>query len=142
MSHGLMEITRHPSETREVKRTLLTLKRPTACLQQSLSSSYSLLSPLKGGAAHLLHGGISTIKPITSGFRLALSHNLVDTNQALRPALSTNAWVVDELRRLCRLWNVDEGTYAPERLVYPLDHKYSRANLNAVSSSPTLRATL
>ncbi|EKM48029.1 uncharacterized protein PHACADRAFT_214984 [Phanerochaete carnosa HHB-10118-sp] len=97
-----------------------------------------LPSPFTGGAAHLSHGGMSTytdvtheIKPITSGFRLALSYNPVHMTQALRPALSTNAWIVDELRRLCRLRNADEGTYAPEKLVYLLDHKYSRANLNA-----------
>ena len=114
-----------------------------------------LPSPFTGGAAHLSHGGTSTvydcsaaspfetsvmawytdvrheIKPITAGFRLALSFNLVHTTQALRPALSANTWVSSELHRLLRLWNKDDGERAPEKLVYLLEHKYSRANLNA-----------
>lgn len=112
-----------------------------------------LPSHFTGGAAHLSHGDLSTvydcspksqlettvlswytdvkheIKPITSGFRLALAYNLIHTTQSLRPALSTNSALVDRLSRVLLAWNNRNGD--PQKIVYLLDHKYSEANLKA-----------
>lgn len=111
-----------------------------------------LPSPFTGGAAHLSHAGLSTvidfstdshlstsvmawytdvtheIKPITSGYRLALSYNLIHTTNALRPVLPSSYDVVAKLRRILSSWkqNLDS---TPEKLIYLLKHKYSKANL-------------
>lgn len=115
-----------------------------------------LPSKFTGGAAHLSHGALSSvydcsatshfqttamawytdvtheIKPITSGYRLALSYNLIHTTHTLRPALSSNDTTVAELYRIMMLWNKAETCdSAPEKLVYLLDHQYSQANLHA-----------
>lgn len=114
-----------------------------------------LPSQFSGGAAHLSHSGLSTvydcsassllettvmswytdvtheIKPITSGYRLALSYNLVHTTQSLRPALSANADLVEELRRVLSLWEREDGGNTPEKIVYLLTHTYSQSGLKA-----------
>ena len=114
-----------------------------------------LPSKFTGGAAHLSHGDLSAvydcsaqsqldttvfawytdvmheIKPITSGFRLALSYNLVHTTTALRPALATNASLMDKLSRVLLAWRDDAHGRAPEKILYLLEHKYSEANLRA-----------
>lgn len=116
-----------------------------------------LPSQFSGGAAHLSHGNISRvydcsaasldsttvmawytdvtheIKPITSGYRLALSYNLIHTTTSLRPALSSADDLVQKLREVLHVWDRDCGVsgYAPEKIVYLLDHKYSQANLRA-----------
>lgn len=111
-----------------------------------------LPSHFTGGDAHLSHGGLDLnfdtsetsltqttvlswytdvmheIKPITSGYRLALSYNLVHTTTSLRPAVSINTGAVAELRHILLSWKQDED--GPEKLVYLLDHKYSQANLS------------
>ncbi|KIP06179.1 hypothetical protein PHLGIDRAFT_469915 [Phlebiopsis gigantea 11061_1 CR5-6] len=114
-----------------------------------------LPSHFAGGAAHLSHGELSTvydcstnsqhdttvlawytdvkheIKPITSGYRLALSYNLIHTTNSLRPALSANTALVEKLSRVLLTWNDDKNNHTPGKLVYLLDHKYSEANLRA-----------
>ncbi|KAI0796382.1 hypothetical protein BC629DRAFT_291517 [Irpex lacteus] len=114
-----------------------------------------LPSTYTGGAAHLSHGQISSIydcsttssyattvlawytdvtheiKPITSGFRLALSYNLVHTTTSLRPALSYDAGFVLKLRKVLQRWKDDEGKSTPSKLVCLLTHPYSQANLRA-----------
>lgn len=83
-----------------------------------------LPSEFTGGAAHLSHGEVLTvldcsegselkptvlawytevkhgIKPITSGFRLALSYNMVHTTTRLRPSLSENPSMTETLSRV------------------------------------------
>ena len=83
-----------------------------------------LPSPFTGGAAHLSHGNLSevfdcsansahqttvlawytdvkhSIKPITSGYRLALSYNVYHTKNTLRPSLPTNHSAVTALRHV------------------------------------------
>ncbi|EJD55214.1 hypothetical protein AURDEDRAFT_118417 [Auricularia subglabra TFB-10046 SS5] len=105
-----------------------------------------------GGDAHLSHGGRSVvlnssafslskttvlawytdvkheIKPITSGYRLALSFNLVHTTTALRPSIANDAAPLLRLRHVLRAWRDDEGDV--DRIVYQLDHTYSHANLS------------
>lgn len=116
-----------------------------------------LPSRFTGGTAHLTHGGISAvydssanshyqtsalawytdvtheIKPITSGYRLALSYNLIHTTQSLRPALSYDPDLIAKLRRVLQTWEDDKGRCedGPEKLVYLLKHTYSQANLRA-----------
>lgn len=64
------------------------------------------------------------VRPITRGCRLALIYNLVRTGRGALPtppAYSAEADAVAE-----RLWDWDDG---PDRLVLPLDHAYSPAEL-------------
>ena len=112
-----------------------------------------LPSKFTGGAAHVSHGMLSSvydtasaselhtsalawytdvmheIKPITSGYRLALSFNLLHTSNALRPSLPDNHAAVNELRRILLSWKQDDPEEAPRKILYLLDHKYSQANL-------------
>ncbi|KAI0080855.1 hypothetical protein K474DRAFT_1636833 [Panus rudis PR-1116 ss-1] len=112
-----------------------------------------LPSEFTGGEAHLTHSGLSAvydssqnsgwqttvmawytdvmheIKPITSGYRLAISYNLVHTTNSLRPALSNNTATIQHLRQILVAWQKDGGYNSPQKIVYLLDHKYSQANL-------------
>ena len=114
-----------------------------------------LPSRFTGGAAHLSHGDLSVvydcsaksqlettvlswytdvmheIKPITSGYRLALSYNLIHTARSLRPAPVTNTALVDKLSRVLLAWGNDNGDISPQKIIYLLDHKYSEVNLKA-----------
>ncbi|EKM60042.1 uncharacterized protein PHACADRAFT_138464 [Phanerochaete carnosa HHB-10118-sp] len=114
-----------------------------------------LPSEYTGGTAHLSHSGLSIdydcsalsldqvtvlawftdvtheIKPITSGYRLALSYNLIHTTQALRPAVAPNVGITSRLSKVLEAWQKDEGEDAPQKLVCLLDHKYSHANFHA-----------
>lgn len=114
-----------------------------------------LPSRFTGGAAHLTHSGLSVtydcstnshyetnvlawytdvtheIKPVTSGYRLALSYNLIHTTRSLRPSLSTKLEHLLQLRRILKTWMKDEGQQSPEKIIYMLDHTYSQANLCA-----------
>ncbi|CAL1700296.1 unnamed protein product [Somion occarium] len=114
-----------------------------------------LPSEFTGGEAHLSHGGLSLkydtsvdgasqttvmawytdvmheVKPVTSGYRLALSYNLIHTTTSLRPALSSNLALTDHLREILCKWHKDAGQSSHEKIVYLLDHKYSQANLRA-----------
>ncbi|GJE87373.1 hypothetical protein PsYK624_034560 [Phanerochaete sordida] len=69
------------------------------------------------------------IKPITSGYRLALSYNLIHTTQTLRPALIPVDGIAERLRRVLQAWSAN--TRAPQKLLYLLEHRYSKANLRA-----------
>lgn len=112
-----------------------------------------LPSPFTGGAAHLSHGSLSetydcsaisalqttvlswytdvthAIKPITSGYRLALSYNVYHTTNTLRPSLPDTHSAVENLRRVLLSWKQTNGPGAPRKIIYLLDHKYSQANL-------------
>ncbi|KAF7294258.1 hypothetical protein HMN09_01154400 [Mycena chlorophos] len=69
------------------------------------------------------------IKPITSGYRFALTYNLVHTTTSIRPAIASANAAITKLRRLFSAWNEDED--GPEKVLYLLDHQYSEANLSA-----------
>ncbi|PSS34002.1 hypothetical protein PHLCEN_2v1954 [Hermanssonia centrifuga] len=71
------------------------------------------------------------IKPITSGYRLALSYNLIHSTKSLRPALSGKLGMMGELRKVLVAWKEDGGELSPEKILFLLDHKYSQANLRA-----------
>lgn len=112
-----------------------------------------LQSPYTGGEAHLSHGGLSTvidhsknsllstsvmawytdvmheIKPITSGYRLALSYNLVHTTTTIRPSIPGTHPAGQQLRNIFQTWE-NQGYAGPQKIIYLLDHRYSRANFN------------
>ena len=110
-----------------------------------------LPSKFKGGAVHISHGDSSEIydcssnsstdttvlawytdvqhevKRITSGYRLALSFNLVHTTTALRPALSSPNSATVRVQEILKNWqDGDEGLH---KIIYLLSHKYSQANV-------------
>ncbi|KZV92506.1 hypothetical protein EXIGLDRAFT_614267 [Exidia glandulosa HHB12029] len=106
-----------------------------------------------GGDAHLSHGSQSTvlnssraslahttvlawytdimheIKPIERGYRLALSYNLIHTTTSIRPSLSANTAALDQLRGILASWA--QPKQGPDKIVYLLDHTYSKANFSA-----------
>lgn len=110
-----------------------------------------LPSKFNGGAVHVSHGDFKEaydcsansltdttmlawytdvqheVKRITSGYRLALSFNLVHTTKSLRPAVSSQSRLSARLGEILRLWK--DGEDAPKKIVYLLSHKYSQANL-------------
>ncbi|KAJ8455552.1 hypothetical protein ONZ51_g12411 [Trametes cubensis] len=70
------------------------------------------------------------VKAVTSGYRLALSFNLMHTTNSLRPTLSVNN-LPARLRRVLLSWERGKGdTDAPAKIIYLLSHKYSHANLS------------
>jgi hypothetical protein len=73
----------------------------------------------------------ATQKPITSGYRLALSFNLLHTTTSIRPALAEASDTVSLLRQLLLSWFTAKHEKAPDKIVYMLEHKYSQANLSA-----------
>ncbi|TID25845.1 hypothetical protein E6O75_ATG03708 [Venturia nashicola] len=68
------------------------------------------------------------IRPITSGYRLVLTYNLVDSS---RSAVKQSAAQVyekrNELDGLLQLWKRDLDP--PEKLIYILDHQYTKPSL-------------
>ncbi|KAF7332537.1 hypothetical protein MKEN_00136300 [Mycena kentingensis (nom. inval.)] len=68
------------------------------------------------------------VKPITSGYRFALTYNLVHTTTAIRPALSSVDGPIAQLRRIFKAWNADKR--GPDKYFHMLDHHYSIANLS------------
>ncbi|KAF7789411.1 hypothetical protein EIP86_000355 [Pleurotus ostreatoroseus] len=84
------------------------------------------------------------VKPITSGYRLALSYNLVHTTQTLRPALAGNDQVFNDIRDVLLAWKAGVGSGVPEKIIYLLDHKYSQANLrgSALKGSDAQKAAI
>ncbi|KAK7061636.1 Zn(2)-C6 fungal-type domain-containing protein [Favolaschia claudopus] len=111
-----------------------------------------LPSPFKGGEAHLSHAGLSAcidssvnslsnvsvlawytdvlheIKPITGGYRLAISFNLIQTANSL-PKLPEANGSLDQLRQVLMSWRKQPYSDAPAKLIYLLKHKYSQASL-------------
>ncbi|KAK0489113.1 hypothetical protein IW261DRAFT_395208 [Armillaria novae-zelandiae] len=114
-----------------------------------------LPSPYKGGEVHVSHSGSSQVfdfseqslvstsvlawytdvfhevRPIKSGYRLALSYNLVQTiPMAALPSLPNMHSAVLSLRRVLRKWRKDCFQSDPVNLVaYVLSHEYSAAEL-------------
>lgn len=114
-----------------------------------------LPSSFTGGAAHVSHGGLSRIMdcssvslthtsvlswntdatheitPITSGYRLAISYNLIHSSNAPRPLLPDTHSFVSQLRHVLLSWKqrVQDDDSGPDKIVYLLDHTYSGENL-------------
>lgn len=113
-----------------------------------------LPSRFSGGAAHFSYGAISKVydcskhsniqtsvlawytdvvyevKPITSGYCLALVYNLIHTTTALGPALSSNETVVKMLQDAFLAWKASTHPGSPQKILYLLKHQYSQASLH------------
>ncbi|PIL31359.1 hypothetical protein GSI_06058 [Ganoderma sinense ZZ0214-1] len=75
-----------------------------------------------------------SVKQITSGYRLALSFNLIHTTSSLRPA-APECSVPADLQRILLSWNdAEDHEGAPKKIVRLLDHKYSEATLGRSGS--------
>ena len=123
-----------------------------------------LPSPYTGGQVHVSHASsakildmsatslLSTsilawytdvrheVKPITSGYRLALSYNLIHSSPgAPKPSLPDMSTALMHLRHVLRKWR--KGVYEIEAdrdiIAYLLKHEYSAANL--ASGAKTLK---
>ncbi|TCD68486.1 hypothetical protein EIP91_010661 [Steccherinum ochraceum] len=116
---------------------------------------FLLPSEFTGGEVHLAHGGQSMvfdcspdsllktnvmawytdvtheIKPVTSGYRLALTYNLIHTTTSLRPALTHDLEFPKQVRPVLEAWQRDGGKAAPEKILCLLTHQYSQANISA-----------
>lgn len=110
-----------------------------------------LQSAYTGGDIHLSHGGLSSVvhhsqnslpstsvmawftgathemKPITSGYRLALSYNLIHTTTAARPVPPGAHPLALKLRDIFLDWKDDKE--GPQKIVYLLENKYPKDNL-------------
>ncbi|KAF8954905.1 hypothetical protein BDZ97DRAFT_1970033 [Flammula alnicola] len=78
------------------------------------------------------------VKPITSGYRLALSYNLVQSTPGVgRPMLPDTSDNADQLRRILKKWHLRRYKKEPEPrfVAYLLQHQYSAANLTAGQSA-------
>ena len=73
------------------------------------------------------------VEPVTSGYRLAISYNLVDTSRGLPPAhLPDMHSGVSRVQRIFRMWangEYDRDGESSGTIVYLLDHQYSDAGL-------------
>lgn len=82
---------------------------------------------------------VHEVKPVTSGFRLALSFNLIRNPSApYVPKPPSLDGPVEDLERVLKAWRHAEidgedpvtGQVLPQKLAYILDHQYSHANLS------------
>ncbi len=74
------------------------------------------------------------VKQVTSGYRLALSFNLIHTTSSIRPA-APECSIPSDLRRVLIAWKDAEGDKgAPKKIIRLLDHKYSEATLGSSGS--------
>ena len=75
----------------------------------------------------------SEAEPIMSGYRLALSYNLICSKPTppLRPVSSNHEQVVDRFCQILRRWNAYGTGIDPDKIVIPLTHNYSPQNLHA-----------
>lgn len=92
-----------------------------------LASSSALSTSVLAWYSDVYHA----VKPIVSGYRLALSYNLsVPPSSIVRPT-APPASSVDPLRHVLLSWLANVNKDAPEKIVYHLDHKYSIASLGS-----------
>lgn len=110
-----------------------------------------LPSEFTGGAVHLSHNDKSEVynasenskmvttvmgwytdvkhevKPVESGYRLALSYNLIRTTTFIRPPVRANDRISAALDKVFSAWSeYDDG---PAKIIFRLDHAYSEADL-------------
>ncbi|EDR06759.1 uncharacterized protein LACBIDRAFT_328485 [Laccaria bicolor S238N-H82] len=81
------------------------------------------------------------VKPVTSGYRLALSYNLIHTSPGVPiPSLPNMNSAVNEIRRVLHKWSKDayeEPPMSTQIVAYLLKHQYSPANF--ASGAATLK---
>ena len=74
--------------------------------------------------ADVLH----SVQPVTSGYRIVLTYNLVAKGVHAPPSLQSLQVHVNQVRRTLKKW---KKTSQPEFLVYTLQHEYTHASLRA-----------
>jgi hypothetical protein len=115
-----------------------------------------LPSKFTGGSLHLSHSGQSkvvdiqtlsssttsvlawytdvyhSVHPVLSGYRLALSYNLIHppNSQVPKPILPQLDAVYDEIRQVLLSWRQNSEEHVT-KLAYVFDHEYSQSNLKA-----------
>ncbi|KAG6834600.1 hypothetical protein H0H93_008669, partial [Arthromyces matolae] len=78
-------------------------------------------------------GAVHEVKPLKSGYRLALSYNLIHTTPGVpKPLLPDMSKAVSQVRQVLHKWQ--ESAYENEELpggyvAYLLEHKYNEANI-------------
>jgi hypothetical protein len=113
-----------------------------------------LPSKFEGGQVHVSHGGekdvfdispsseFSTsalawytdvthqVKPVTSGYRLVISYNLLNASSGLPPPHLPNIHsTVSATQNLFRKWKTGAYNKPPETIAYLLNHEYSNVSL-------------
>lgn len=73
------------------------------------------------------------VKRVNSGYRLALSYNLIHTTSSLRPALDGQTKLIEDLRRVLLSWRKLGKGNGPQKLVYLLKDKYSEKDLRGTA---------
>lgn len=71
------------------------------------------------------------IKPTKSGYRLALSYEMIHTATSLPSAISTNPGFVEKILRVLHAWSKSTAPDIPQKLVYLLDEIYSPKSLKS-----------
>lgn len=73
---------------------------------------------------------VHEVKPLTSGFRLALSYNLIHTGNVSVPLPPTGNTVVTYMRQVFAQWSMGAYDTSPGVICYKLAHRYSQSNLS------------
>ncbi|KIJ69263.1 hypothetical protein HYDPIDRAFT_123543 [Hydnomerulius pinastri MD-312] len=116
-----------------------------------------LPSQYEGGQVHLSHGPskkifdfssssafdtsvlawytdvVHEVKPVTSGYRLVLSYNLIHTSSGIPPTLPDMRGAVAATRHIFRKWANKKYPPNMDRIVYLLEHQYSEHNLRTAA---------
>lgn len=85
-----------------------------------------LLNPLEVGADH------EQVKPITSGYRIVLTYNLVNTGSSPTPSIATGDPRLAAMQSYLKRWshNIDDDNCnLPSHLIYMLAHEYTEESL-------------
>ncbi|KLO10713.1 hypothetical protein SCHPADRAFT_808165, partial [Schizopora paradoxa] len=74
-----------------------------------------------------------SVKPVQSGYRLALSYNLLHGKNFFRPIVNLPEEKFQKLRTLLENWSKvhNAGYEIEEKLCFSMDHEYSQRNLQA-----------
>lgn len=75
---------------------------------------------------------LHSVLPVTSGYRFALSYNMIYKGPAAVPRLPNTQSQIEELRLVLRTWNRNTNDLDSPKLVgWMLDHQYSEQALNS-----------
>lgn len=75
---------------------------------------------------------LHSVLPVISGYRLALSYNMIHKSPIAIPRLPNTQSHVEELREVLRTWNRNaDDPDSPSLVGWMLDHEYSEQSLNS-----------
>lgn len=79
---------------------------------------------------------VHEVKPITSGYRLALSYNLIQEETSIpMPTVPSTSAAHTELKGILHNWSKGLYNTPPPLIAYVLEHKYSRVDLGSGGKS-------